>query len=69
MGAMFVIGDCVACKSLITFNPDHVPSLRVNGVREPLCKACFDRWNELHRVSKGLPPEPLHPEAYSPTAD
>jgi len=61
---MFVIGGCIACNAIITFNAEHVPSIRVNGVREPLCRACFAKWNEIHRISKGLAPEPLHPQAY-----
>ncbi len=66
MPFMFVVGQCVACGALITFNPHHVPSIRVNGSREPLCPACFARWNEIHRTSKGLEPLPLHPDAFEP---
>jgi hypothetical protein len=64
MPFMFVVGSCVACHAMITFNPHHVPSLRVRGEREPLCKSCFARWNKIHRTSQGLEPLPLHPEAY-----
>jgi hypothetical protein len=35
MGYAFVIGGCVACGRRMTFNPLHVPSLRVGGVRVP----------------------------------
>lgn len=63
-GWLLVHGRCCACGLVIAFNPDRVPSLRVNGHREPLCVACFHRWNELHRVAKGLEPLELHPEAY-----
>lgn len=66
MAYMFVIGSCVACRATITFNPTWVPSIRVNGSREPLCPACHARWNQIHRVSKGLEPLPIHPEAYEP---
>ena len=63
-----VTSYCVACKVMITFNPDHVPSIRVNntGKKQPLCKACFHRWNQIHRVSKGLEPIQIHPKAYEP---
>ncbi len=64
MGYMITTSNCVACNSLITFNPDHVPSLVVNGQREPLCRSCHGRWNEIHRTSKGLEPIPIHAEAY-----
>jgi len=64
MPFMFVIGCCVACGARITFNPHCVPSLRVNGEREPICASCHARWNEIHRVSKGIAPEPIHPDAY-----
>lgn len=66
MAYMFVVGECVACKTVITFNADKVPSIRVNGVREPICAGCFRRWNLIHRVNKGLNPLPLDPEAYEP---
>lgn len=65
-GYMFCMGSCVACKRPITFNPNKVPSIRVNGQREPLCADCFDRWNKLHRTSKGLAPIPINPDAYEP---
>lgn len=64
MAHMFVIGNCINCKVMITFSPSHVPSLTVNGRREPLCKTCFERWNEIHRTSKGLEPLEIHPDAY-----
>jgi len=66
MPFMFVIGSCCACGAHLTFNPTHVPSLRVNGSREPLCPACHARWNEIHRTSKGLAPVEAHPEAWEP---
>lgn len=66
MGYCYCVGFCIACKTPITFNPVRVPSLVVNGQREPLCERCFNRWNELHRTSKGLPPEPLLEGAYEP---
>ena len=60
-------GPCVACGVLIPiFNPVCVPSIRVNGEREPLCRTCFERWNQIHRTSKGLEPLPLNPNAYQP---
>ena len=66
MGYMMVHGPCVGCGVLMSYNAERVPSLVLNGEREPLCRDCFDRWNKIHRTSKGLPPEPINPDAYNP---
>ena len=66
MPFMFVIAPCVACGVTITFNPERVPSLRVNGSREPLCRGCHARWNEIHRLAHGLEPLPIPEGAYEP---
>lgn len=58
------IGSCVACDTKITFDPEFVPSLVVSGVKQPICAPCSDRWNDIHRVSKGLEPVPVHPGAF-----
>ncbi len=63
---MFVVSGCIGCKKIITYNPDKVPSLRINGVREPLCIDCFNKWNMHHRLEKGLEPVNIHPLAYTP---
>ncbi|MET0405273.1 MAG: hypothetical protein ABW123_22855 [Cystobacter sp.] len=60
-GYLIVWGVCAACHLLISFNPELVPSLRVNGVREPLCRACAEKWNEIHNANV-----PIHPDAYEP---
>jgi len=60
------VGACINCGVLITFNPNRVPSIRINGVREPLCAGCFARWNQIHRTGQGLESLPLHPDAYRP---
>jgi hypothetical protein len=65
MGYAMCMGFCVACKAPIKFNPVRVPSITVNGTRQPLCKSCFNRWNQIHRTSKGLPAEPLAADAYT----
>jgi len=66
MDFMFIVSECVACERIISYNPERVPSLRINGSREPLCRLCFIRWNQEHRISKGLEPVFLHPDAYAP---
>ena len=66
MGYAFVLGSCVNCGAFLAFSPSHVPSIRVNGSKEPLCRGCFDKWNERHRTSKGLSAVQIHPQAYEP---
>ena len=57
---------CAACQKLISFNPDHVPSITIDGQREPICEDCHGQWNQLHRIDNGLEPIALHPQAYAP---
>lgn len=59
-GYIFVMGHCIACKALITFNPNLVPSIRVDGEKEPLCRACAERWRKIHN----RPDVVIHPDAY-----
>ena len=65
MGWMFVVGECYACKRLFTFNANHVPSIPIDGVREPICRDCVERANP-ERVKNGLEPIVPHPDAYEP---
>lgn len=60
------LGSCINCNTPISFNPTKVPSLRVKGVREPICRDCHAMWNEIHRISKGLEAIPVDPQAYEP---
>ncbi len=66
MPYMFLIAECVACGATFTCNPELVPSIRVGGKREPICRVCHARWNEIHRTSQGLAPEEARPGAYEP---
>ena len=67
---------CIACGTPATGNPHRVMSVRVrmhqgrprphpDGTREPLCRACADRINQL-RTEAGLEPFPIAPDAYEP---
>jgi hypothetical protein len=47
----------------MTFNPIHVPSVRIEGKREPVCKSCIEKANVV-RKEKGLELIPLLPDAY-----
>jgi hypothetical protein len=64
-GFLFVIGDCYRCKRLFGFNADRVPSLTVDGVRQPFCRDCVDAVNPI-RIAKGLQPIIPLPGAYDP---
>ena len=61
---MLLTCHCISCNALMCCNPDRVPSIRVEGKREPLCLACFNKWNEIHRTSQGLEARTPHPSAY-----
>ena len=63
-GHMFMVASCCSCRAVVFCNPERVPSLVIEGVREPLCRSCFDLWNDIHRTSKGLEPVALDPAAY-----
>lgn len=76
MGYMIVLGSCYSCRRPFTFNPERVPSVRVNaegvedpaGVRQPICLECIDAANPI-RVANGLNPLVPHPDAYEATED
>jgi hypothetical protein len=63
MGFVSGYGECVGCKKPFSFNPNLVPSVRVNGVREPVCGACVEKVNP-GRVANGLEPIMVLPGAY-----
>lgn len=63
MGFMFVLAECVRCHRMFTFNAERVPSVVVNGRREPICKDCVE-WANPERVKRGLAPIAVLPGAY-----
>jgi hypothetical protein len=65
MGFVFATGHCIVCGNLFTFAPDFVPSVRVNGEKEPVCKSCVENANPI-RKKNGLEPIRVHPNAYEP---
>lgn len=73
-GFAMIVASCCNCGRVGVFNPSKAPSIRLNkegkpdpsGDRQPLCRDCFDRWNQIHRIDKGLQPVPLNPDAYGP---
>jgi hypothetical protein len=66
MAWMSCMGECIMCRRLFSFNPDLVPSVRVRGAREPICRDCVERANP-HRIANKLEPIHILPGAYEPT--
>jgi hypothetical protein len=62
---MIAIGNCVVCGNLFSFNPEKVPSIRINGEKEPICRSCMERVNALKR-EKGIPEFEIPKDAYAP---
>lgn len=74
MGAMFCLGPCFNCGRVFSFNPDLVPSVRINratgmpdpaGTRQPICEPCVRAANP-ERKRRGLEPIDVLPGAYEP---
>ncbi len=65
MAYVMVHGHCYGCRRMFGFNPNWVPSLTINGVKEPFCKDCIDQANPK-RIANGLDPIVPHPLAYEP---
>ena len=71
MGYMFCTSACYGCGRVFTYNPDLVPSIRINskgqpdpsGQREPICEDCVERANPI-RIKNGLEPIRIVPGAY-----
>lgn len=63
MGFVTCFGPCIVCGIPFAFNPVKVPSVRVNGVREPICRGCVELANPV-RKEKGLPEIQILPGAY-----
>jgi hypothetical protein len=62
-GFVFAMSACVACRRPFSYNPNAVPSIRINGVREPVCRGCMDFAN-AERTKMGLEPHPIRADAY-----
>ena len=65
MGFILVHGFCANCGGHVSVNPNHCPSILIDGTREPICRTCVEIANPK-RVANGLPPFVIHPEAYEP---
>lgn len=56
-------GFCFGCRRLFSFNPNTVPSVRIDGSREPICRTCVDAANPK-RIANGLAPIVVFPDSY-----
>jgi hypothetical protein len=65
MGYAMAFGECCACHRYFGFNPKKVPSVRVKGVREPVCRECIELANP-QRKAMGLKEFTYQPDAYDP---
>ncbi len=63
MAYMMAMSNCIGCKRLFSYNPSKVPSIRIEGKREPVCAGCVERANPM-RIKNGLPPIVPAPDAY-----
>ncbi len=63
MGYAIMYGTCICCHKPFSFNPNFVPSIRIKGEKEPICKYCINEANSI-RVEEGLEPISIHPQAY-----
>lgn len=70
---VFMAGACYGCGNPFSFNPNLVPSIRVNadgkadplGTRQPFCKECIAAENERRVACNApLPQLTYHPLAY-----
>lgn len=73
MGYYFVMGPCFVCGTTFSYNPNKVPSIRVDregrpdmrGRREAICESCMEEVNR-QREAAGLLLHAVDPEAYKP---
>lgn len=67
-GYVLAHGACFGCGKPFGFNPNKVPSIRIDGERYPVCAECIDLANEIRHVN-GLPIIVPQPDAYEPMAE
>jgi hypothetical protein len=63
MGYALCHGPCIGCGRIFSFNPMRVPSVMINGQREPICENCVARVNP-RRKANGLDEIVPAPDAY-----
>lgn len=68
MGYTLRIGDGMGCGRWFGSHPHQVPSVVVEGVREPVGQACGNRVNPIRSANRLAEIVPL-PGAYEPQAE
>jgi len=63
-GYLWAMSECVCCHHVFSFDPERVPSIRIAGVREPICRTCVVGLVNPRRVANGLAPIVPLPGAY-----
>jgi hypothetical protein len=67
-GYAFAMAACAGCNRLFSFNPCLVPSIGLDGARQPICKACVEIINRNRFRHHLAPIKPL-PGAYEPISE
>jgi Fe-S-cluster-containing dehydrogenase component len=62
-GFVVLMSPCIGCGNPFSYNPHRVPSVRIDGERQPVCRSCVDRVNP-RREANGLDPIVIQPGAY-----
>ena len=62
MGYMMLMATCCNCTQPFMSNPELVPSLMIDGKREPLCRACAEEWERIHNKSGTIRPGAYEPQ-------
>ena len=66
MGFMLLHAFCAGCQMAMTCNAERVPSITVEGTREPVCASCIRKMQARQReAGEEVWPDP-HPDAYEP---
>ncbi len=65
MGYAIVTGTCFGCQTFFGYNPHRVPSIRIDGERQAICRDCAGIVQGNQRRS-GTAVTEIHPEAYEP---
>ena len=61
---VFMLGACGLCHQPFSFHPNKVPSMLIDGKKEPICLNCFNH-AQASRKEHGLEPWPAPlPGAY-----
>lgn len=68
VGVYIAYGICLVCRRGFSFNPHYVPSLTIEGHREPICGDCMKLVNEK-RKELGAKELPINPKAYEPEGE